>query len=128
MGSGRRLDPIPYRLFVALALLASLLVPTSVVEHGPVMCPFRLMTGIPCPSCGLTRSWVFFMHGDLAQSLHYHVFGWATLFVAVLFVLGIHKLIPDIARQLTTKRALSTIAAFWISFWVLERLATVVKL
>lgn len=42
----------------------------------PSLCMFRNITGLPCPGCGLTRSFVSAAHGDLALSLHFHRFGW----------------------------------------------------
>lgn len=33
---------------------------------GPVLCPFRAMTGVPCPLCGSTRAFTLLMHGDSA--------------------------------------------------------------
>lgn len=31
---------------------------------GPVLCPFRAITGMPCPLCGSTRAFTLLMHGD----------------------------------------------------------------
>lgn len=45
------------------------------IEHGPILCPFRAVTGLPCPGCGLTRSWVYGAHGEWAQSFSSHPFG-----------------------------------------------------
>ncbi|MGW5523486.1 DUF2752 domain-containing protein [Gordonia sp. NPDC003950] len=45
------------------------------IDDGPILCPFRLATGLPCPGCGLTRSWVYGAHGDWAQSFAAHPFG-----------------------------------------------------
>ncbi|TKV59293.1 DUF2752 domain-containing protein [Nakamurella flava] len=56
------------------AAVAGALDPAT-VANGPVVCPFRLLTGLPCPGCGLTRSWVFAVHGDLDASLAAHPFG-----------------------------------------------------
>jgi hypothetical protein len=35
---------------------------------GPTLCPFRLVTGLPCPFCGLTRSLVAFGQGRVEVS------------------------------------------------------------
>jgi hypothetical protein len=36
--------------------------------NGPVLCPFRLATGLPCPFCGMTRSLVALGQGRLDAS------------------------------------------------------------
>lgn len=33
-------------------------------------CLFRLVTGAPCPSCGLTHGFIALAHGDLPQAVH----------------------------------------------------------
>ena len=38
-------------------------------------CPFFRFTGIPCPSCGLTRSLISLSQGDFKTSWQYHSFG-----------------------------------------------------
>lgn len=76
----------------AAALLAAALIPAGGVDSGPVLCPFRLLTGIPCPACGLTRSWVHLAHGDVASSLANHPIGPALMLLTLVatVVAGIH--------------------------------------
>ncbi|MCP9849397.1 DUF2752 domain-containing protein [Cyanobium sp. Morenito 9A2] len=38
-------------------------------------CPLRALTGIPCPTCFLTRSVLASLHGDLGEALELHLFG-----------------------------------------------------
>ena len=35
-------------------------------------CPLKTLTGIPCPTCGMTRAARLVFHGDLAGATHMH--------------------------------------------------------
>ena len=59
---------------VAAAAGAFVLSPDG-IDDGPVVCPFRLLTGLPCPGCGLTRSWVYLAHGQWRDSFLANPFG-----------------------------------------------------
>jgi hypothetical protein len=45
-------------------LAAGAIIPVDAVMDGRVLCPFRTVTGLPCPLCGATRAFVLFGHGD----------------------------------------------------------------
>lgn len=47
----------------------------DLLTAGPIWCPFRRFTGLPCPTCGLTTSCVATMHGQVADAVHAHPFG-----------------------------------------------------
>lgn len=49
----------------------------------PETCALKATTGVPCPGCGLTRSWVSAVHGDAAGSLGHHPLGWLVLLYAL---------------------------------------------
>ena len=51
----------------------------------PLSCQFRQTTGLPCASCGMTRSWVWLARGEVAKSFQYNAAG-ASLLVLVLIV------------------------------------------
>ncbi len=45
-------------------------------QEGPVeICVFKSLTNLPCPGCGMTRSFVYFAHADLLNSFLIHPFG-----------------------------------------------------
>lgn len=67
----------PWRrgLLTALAagvVLSAHLVDPAWVAAGPILCPVRRLTGIPCPGCGMTRAAVALAHGDLASAVAFH--------------------------------------------------------
>jgi hypothetical protein len=41
----------------------------------PTLCTFRRLTGMGCPGCGLTRSFVFLAHGQLAEAFRLNPLG-----------------------------------------------------
>jgi hypothetical protein len=48
-------------------------------------CTFKTVTGLPCPSCGMTSSFALLMHGDIGHSLQANFVG--TLLAVFLLVL-----------------------------------------
>jgi hypothetical protein len=51
-------------LNVALLFLAAAAVALTDIWS----CPFALVTGVPCPGCGMTRASLALLHGDLAAA------------------------------------------------------------
>jgi hypothetical protein len=59
------------------------------VLHGwpiPELCQSKALFGIDCPGCGLTRSFIYLAHGDVAASFHRHRLGWLVALIVVLQV------------------------------------------
>lgn len=60
---------------------------TGKVQFGgvnlPTLCAFKALCGMPCPGCGLTRSFVATAHFDLARGFAFHPLG-PLLFLLVL--------------------------------------------
>ncbi|MFA9453899.1 MAG: DUF2752 domain-containing protein [Candidatus Aminicenantaceae bacterium] len=58
----------------------------------PPTCSFLDLTGLPCPGCGLTRSVVATVHGDLAGSWGFHRLGALTvlyILIQAVFRIGV---------------------------------------
>ena|ERR1700722_13001881 len=66
------------------------------VSHGPVFCPFRFFFGMPCPGCGLTRSFCAVSQGEIREAMSFHLFG---PFVYAACVCAIPLLSIEIARR-----------------------------
>ncbi len=56
VGAGIRRWAALFSAVAPLAVTASVLLSTKDLARGPVVCPLRLATGIPCPFCGMTTS------------------------------------------------------------------------
>ncbi|MBW4549919.1 MAG: DUF2752 domain-containing protein [Aphanocapsa sp. GSE-SYN-MK-11-07L] len=69
-----------------LGLFSAPLVGAILYNHGwrlPFACPVRHLTGIPCPTCGMTRSFMAIAEGNWQQAISMHLFG-PILFLACL--------------------------------------------
>lgn len=105
----------------AAALGAACVFSPSGVESGPPLCPFAVMTGLPCPGCGLTRSWVAFMHGDVGSAFTFNAFGPVFLVLtAVTVVAATVTLVRRRGAPLAgwRDRALGPVGAVLLGVWL----------
>lgn len=85
-------------LVLAAVLVLSLVLEPAWVGRQPTVCAVRSVTGVPCPGCGLTRSFVTTAHGDVAGAFAFHPFG------PVLFALSLLALLALLWRTVTGRR------------------------
>lgn len=41
-------------------------------ESTFILCPFRMVTGLLCPGCGMTRAFCALGHGELRRAIHFN--------------------------------------------------------
>lgn len=63
-------------------------------QLGLPPCTFLWATGFPCPFCGMTTSWTWAAHGEIARSIHTQPMGFAfflatAAFVPILFAMAL---------------------------------------
>ena len=85
--------------FIAILCLSVLLLPLCLSvksddsisiagyeNHGYDFCLFKHISGIPCPSCGLTRGFIAISHLKFDKALHYNI---ACLMIYLIFLFQI---------------------------------------
>jgi len=83
---------------VALVAIAWLLtreasIRTSGFEEGPVLCPWRLLTGYPCPGCGGIRAMSAICTGQFEQAWLLNPIAFLACFVVIVWAFRITPLI-----------------------------------
>jgi len=74
---------IKFKIYGIIGALITLMIPFFLMffnhdnhlETDQSLCPLKMLTGFPCPGCGITKSLVYFYEGDLQKSLYYHLLG-----------------------------------------------------
>ncbi len=82
-------------------------------HEGPVICPFRAVTGFPCPTCGLTRTTGALLHGRIGEAVRTNPFDafFLIIVVPVGAVFWFLNLTFGLAVRISTGR--TERAAFW---------------
>jgi Protein of unknown function (DUF2752) len=130
-GSDRTAPTAVLAIAAAAGLCLSAALSPGDATSGPVVCPFRLVTGLPCPGCGMTRAWVFMTHGRVADAVSANPFVLVTMPAAITLVLLVcaalvrRRPLPDLARALRSPVAKVVVAA-WLAF-ALVRLVAVLS-
>jgi hypothetical protein len=77
---------------LGVSLSASAVIGLSLVLSGPPLpfpgCLFRVITGLPCPSCGLTHAFIALGHGRVSEAFLDNIMS-PLLFVTLIGILGV---------------------------------------
>ncbi len=71
------------KIYVIIGALLTLVIPfffmlndsDNQLETAQSLCPLKMLSGFPCPGCGITKSMVYFYEGNVWKSLSFHIFG-----------------------------------------------------
>lgn len=88
---------------VILTYVISALLPLRVLNgvHA-TLCPFRALTGLPCPGCGMTHAFVCLGHGNLALAWHYNALSIPLYAFSLVWLAGRitgRSLLPSLSRR-----------------------------
>ena len=71
------------KIFFILILLLTLVLYHIVFDTS---CIIKAIIGIPCPSCGITRAWIYAINGNLKEALHFHPLFWIVIIIGILLL------------------------------------------
>lgn len=113
---------------LAPAALTSALFVRGLNPHLPGWsCPLRLVTGIPCPTCFLTRATAAALTGNLSESVRLHAFGpavaaglvvWSVLAIRQRRLLPLAR--PGVGGLASPARLSQAGAVALVAYWALR--------
>lgn len=122
----------PYNTLIAIVSIIAgytilLFMDYSFNHEYKTVCPFKLITGIPCPGCGMGRASIALIHGNITHSLYYNILCIPfTLSVIAAFIWLIKDLLTGhesffrFIRQPVRKKYLILLFLIIILTWVLN--------
>jgi len=105
-----------------LALATSILVPASRLP-ALSLCPFKMLTGFPCPGCGLTHAFCNISHGQFQRAWQANPFGFLfyALALACLAWPRLSGKFPGIEAVLRRSRAVVWAPALlMVAMWIYD--------
>ena len=92
-------------------------------------CTFHSLTGLSCPTCGITRAFFMTAKGSIGEAMRYHFVGFFLYIgLALYFCVNIAEIIWDQRFRVSlpsvvNKLLLLLFFTSWISFWLLRMLS-----
>lgn len=126
------------KIYGIIAALITLLFPYIVMqsntnhrlETAQSLCPLKMLSGFPCPGCGITKSMVFCYEGAFSKSISYHLFGpLLIIFCVFLIILLIIELLfkQEYCNFLFYNKKLGIAIALFLAVYHIIRLFYFVK-
>lgn len=101
-------EELKYVFLFFIVLFLSLVIPPF--EKGAFdICFFKNLTNLPCPGCGLTRSFIYLGHGAISDSIRMNPFGiifftgWAWVSLKDLAWIGFRKKLIFLPQSVWSK-------------------------
>ncbi len=110
-------------LIIAACHVAGIYPAESLAEKLPLFCPFKAITGIPCPGCGMTHAVLDLTRGDPAGALRHNPFSFFLVFMVFASLMPVEKMrrLPDWTGKLTNFLFIAVLAAVLL-YWLYSRL------
>src|SRR5262245_6439582 len=105
------------RWLLLAGFVAARILPRRVLDADAGICLFRQLTGRPCPTCGLTRSWSAAARFDARESAAWHPLGIPALLATVAVATGLAT--PTLEDE-RTRRWAGAAAAVWLGVWAIR--------
>jgi hypothetical protein len=102
----------------AAAIAAAVLAPSRALHATPTVCAIRRVTGRPCPTCGMTRSWNALARGHVRDSLRFNPLGPATFAAALAVALLPEETLED--PRLRSPKIVGPAIAGWLAVWLIR--------
>jgi hypothetical protein len=82
----RRVAALVFICLTFLLLTSVFYTPSAVNSDGQyfTLCGFKVLTGLPCPGCGLTHSFCAIGQGDLSSAFSFNAIGPPLYFITIL--------------------------------------------
>jgi hypothetical protein len=120
------------KIFGIIGAIITLVIPFFLMLHNQnnhletdqSLCPFKMLTGFPCPGCGITKSLVYFYEGDLYKSIYYHVLG---PFVVLFCVVTILVLVTEYLNSILYNKKLAYVLACFLICYQIVRITYFVE-
>lgn len=107
----------------AVVLLTSALLPLpngAHIANIPSICTFHNLTGLPCPGCGLTRSFVCCAHGRWVEAFVYHPAGPLFFAATIAWLLFSFKPRAALVLQPIQRQLIIGTVSMLLSIWVVR--------
>lgn len=109
---------------VGFLIVRVLSIQTNSFDNGPIICPFRLITGYPCPACGTTRSICAISLGNFSRAWELNPLGFIFIGFALTWVIK-PNILKKISRFINRTFAKDNLAIpvliifiFYLTLWV----------